>query len=167
MGKAQWMRWSEIMGHASVYIFPKDNETPRFYSGIGLEFIALGIHFSAPVKNVLSNKYLLWFGKNSFAVYLLHGSLLRSVLVWMYFGFKVPADIRHEDGHVTPGPPLTICGRARWYFWLPIWFVMLYWIANLWTKYVDPLCARITERLVRYVFEDQPAPNTEKRILPQ
>ncbi|KAG4438039.1 hypothetical protein IFR05_006498 [Cadophora sp. M221] len=165
--KAQWMRWSEIMGQASVYIFPKDNETPRFYSGIGLEFIALGIHFSAPVKNVLSNKYLLWFGKNSFAVYLLHGSLLRSILVWMYFGFQVPADIKHEDGHVTPGPALKICGRARWYFWLPIWFVILYWVANLWTKYVDPLCARITERMVRYVFEDQPPPSTEKRILPQ
>lgn len=165
--KAQWMTWSRVMGHASVWLFPADNETPRFYSGIGLVFIALGIHFSNAAKNVLSNKYLLWFGKNSFAVYLLHGSLLRSLLVWMYFGIKVPADVKHEDGHVTPGPNLTICGRARWYFWLPIWFVILYWVANLWTKYVDPLCARITEKLVRYVFEEQQDPNSEKRILPQ
>src|SRR6187402_2231952 len=60
--KAQWMTWSRVMGQASVYIFPADHETPRFYSGIGLIFIALGIHFSASAKNVLSNKYLLWFG---------------------------------------------------------------------------------------------------------
>lgn len=174
--KAQWMRWSEIMGQYSIYIFPRDNETPRFYSGIGLLFITLGIHFSAGAKAVLSNKYLLWFGKNSFAVYLLHGSLLRSFLVWMYFGFQLPADIVREDGIHEPGPPLRICGSARWYFWMPIWFVGLYWVANLWTKYVDPLCARITEKLVRHVFEEaqqqqtaprQAAEGAEKRVLPQ
>jgi peptidoglycan/LPS O-acetylase OafA/YrhL len=165
--KAQWMTWSRVMGQTSVYIFPADNETPRFYSGIGLIFFALGIHFSNSMKNVLSNKYLLWFGKNSFAVYLLHGTLLRTLLVWMYFGLKVPADIIHEDGKIEPGPPLKICGKARWYFWLPIWFVILYYVANLWTKYVDPWCARVTERLVKYVFEDQPSEGQEKRLLPQ
>ncbi|KAI9052587.1 hypothetical protein LZ554_003930 [Drepanopeziza brunnea f. sp. 'monogermtubi'] len=165
--KAQWMKWSKIMGQTSVYIFPKDNETPRFYSGIGLIFIVLGIHFSNAVKNVLSNKYLLWFGKNSFAVYLLHGSLLRSVMVWMYFGIKTPPDVQGADGKMVPGPNLKICGRVRWYFWMPIWFVMLYWVAYLWTKHVDPLFAKMTEGLVRYVFEDQPAPDSEKRVLPQ
>ncbi|KAF8860641.1 hypothetical protein BDZ45DRAFT_587984 [Acephala macrosclerotiorum] len=165
--KAQWMTWSRVMGQTSVYIFPADNETPRFYSGIGLIFFALGIHFSNAMKDVLSNKYLLWFGKNSFAVYLLHGTLLRTLLVWMYFGLKTPLDIIHEDGTIEPGPPLKICGRARWYFWLPIWFVILYYIANLWTKYVDPWCARVTEKLVKYVFEEPAENNQEKRLLPQ
>jgi peptidoglycan/LPS O-acetylase OafA/YrhL len=172
--KAQWMTWSRYMGHTSIYIFPKDNETPRYYSGIGLEFIALGIHFSPSAKKVLSSKYLLWFGKNSFAVYLLHGALLRSVLVWMLFGFSVPPDIIKEDGRHEPAPKMKFtASRARWYFWLPIWFVMLYYIANLWTKYVDPWCARVTERFVKYVFED-PAEqqghgkeDQEKRLLPQ
>jgi hypothetical protein len=159
----------------SVYIFPADSETPRYYSAIGLLFISIGIHFSASVKTILSNKYLLWFGKNSFAVYLLHGSLLRTFLVWMYFGFSLPADVVKEDGKVEPGPSLKICGSLRWYFWLPIWFIGLYWLANLWTKHVDPLCARLTEKMVRYVFEDDVQqqqqsrldPNNEKRILPQ
>ena len=145
------------MGQASVYIFPKDNETARFYSGVGLICVAMGIHFSAGAKAFLSNGSLLWFGRNSFAVYLLHGSLLRTVLVWMYFGLTVPGDVvQEEDGKtVLPGPPLKICGRARWYFWLPIWFVGLYWVANLWTRHVDPWCARLSERMVRYVFEDR------------
>jgi len=173
--KAQWMPWSRYMGQTSIYIFPKDNETPRYYSGIGLEFAALGIHFSPSAKSVLSSKYLLWFGKNSFAVYLLHGALLRSVLIWMLFGFKVPADIIREDGRHEPGPKLKLGGRARWYFWLPIWFCMLYYIANLWTKFVDPWCARVTERFVKYVFED-PADlqnggskggDQEKKLLPR
>jgi hypothetical protein len=163
---ADWMPWSKAMLHMSTWIFPQDPETPRFYSGLGLEFIALGIHFSPPVKNVLSNKYLLWFGKNSFAVYLLHGAILRTVLVWMLFGIKTPANIVKENGEHAPGPNLKICGRLRWYFWLPIWFVILYTVANLWTKHVDPFCARLTQKLEAYVFEEKE--NTqEKRILPQ
>jgi hypothetical protein len=172
--KAQWMPWSRVMGQASIYIFPKDCETPRYYSGIGLELIALGIHFSPPVKNILSSKYLLWFGKNSFAVYLLHGALLRSVLVWMYFGISTPPDIIHEDGRVEPGPPLRICGRLRFWFWMPIWFVMLYSIANLWTKHVDSWCGRITEKFCKYVFEEpqrqppkQESDQEKDRLLPQ
>ncbi|RKF55395.1 putative acyltransferase family protein [Erysiphe neolycopersici] len=161
--KAQWARWSEILGQSSIYIFPKDNETPRYYTGVGLIFICLGIHLSTLAKNILSNKYLLWFGKNSFAVYLLHGTLLRTLLVWMYFGFFKPQDIIHEDGKVEPGH-LPYPGRLRWYFWMPIWFVILYWIANLWTKYVDPWCARLTEALVRFVFEESPETSEQKGL---
>lgn len=166
--KAQWMPWSESMGRLSVYIFPTDNETPRFYSGIGLIFMALGIHFSTTAKNILSGKYLLWLGKNSFAVYLLHGALLRWLLVWFLYGVKVPGDVFVEGQGPQPGH-LPQPGKARWYFWLPIWFVILYSVANLWTKYVDPLCARLTERFVRYVFEDEERQQQdgEKRLLPQ
>jgi peptidoglycan/LPS O-acetylase OafA/YrhL len=162
----EWMAWSKAMLDLSRYIFPADSETTRFYSGLGLELIALGIHFSPPVKNALSNRYLLWFGKNSFAVYLLHGTLLRTVLVWMLYGFHTPDDIVNEDGSRAPGPNMKVCGRLRWYFWLPIWFVLLYAVANLWTKYVDPLCARLTQRLEDYVFEKKPV-TQEKTLLPQ
>lgn len=158
-----WMPWSNAMLQASVYIFPKDCETPRFYSGLGLEFIALGIHFSPGFKALLSNKYLLWFGKNSFAVYLLHGNMLRTILVWMYFGFKVPGDIIHEDGGVERAPNLPMPGRVRFWFFLPIWFVILYSVANLWTKHVDPWCARMTESLVHYVTVDEQKNKDEEK----
>jgi hypothetical protein len=147
-------------------IFPKEAELPRYYTGLGLEFIALGIHFSPTVKDVLSNKYLLWFGKNSFAVYLLHGTLIRTVLVWMIFGIHLPADVE-QDGKMVPGPALKQCGRIGWYFWVPIWLVILYSIANQWTKHVDPFCARLTQRLERYVFDEKyVAPEGARPILP-
>jgi peptidoglycan/LPS O-acetylase OafA/YrhL len=149
-----FMPWSNYMLQTSFLIFPKEAEIPRFYTGIGLLFIALGIHFSTFVKNVLSSQHLLWFGKNSFAVYLLHGTLLRTLLVWMYFGIHTPPDIINEQGQPAPGPPLKLCGRARFWFWLPIWLVILYSIANLWTKHVDPWCARLTQKIEKYVFDD-------------
>jgi peptidoglycan/LPS O-acetylase OafA/YrhL len=167
-GHVDWAYWSTKMGHWSVMIFPTDNETPRAYSGLGLNFVALGIHFSPSAKDFLSNRYLLYFGKNSFAVYLLHGSLLRTILVWMYYGFSVPADIIHEDGKREPGKKFPQPSRTRFFFWLPIWFVILYTVAHYWTKYVDPLCARLTERWVKYTFETPQTDLTagEKPLLP-
>lgn len=162
------MPWSAKMQHYSDYIFPQENETHRFYTGIGLIFIALGIHFSTSAKAFLSSKYLLWFGKQSFAVYLLHGSLLRSILCWMYYGIHIPGDIIVEGGGIQPGPKLVLCGRFQFWFWLPIWLCIVYGSAMAWTQYVDPWCARVTEKLVKYVFEDtQQDLDSEKRLLPQ
>ncbi|TVY44706.1 hypothetical protein LOCC1_G004622 [Lachnellula occidentalis] len=162
----QWIRWSAFMKETADWIFPADAKTARFYSGIGLQFVTLGIHFSPSAKTVLSNKYLLWFGKNSFAVYLLHGTLLRTVLVWLYYGMHVPADVMVEDKLERGILPL--CGRVRFWFWLPIWFVILYSLANLWTKYIDAWCAKVTEKLVKYVFKEPSEElDAEKRLLPQ
>jgi len=168
------MAWSCQLYTLSFWIFPEGNETPRFYSGIGLELISLGIHFSPTAKNLLSNKYFLWFGKNSFAVYLIHGTLLRSVLVWMMEGITIPPEIQNEEGQMVPGR-LSMPGRSRYYFMLGLWFVMLYAVANAWTKYVDPFCARLTVGFERHVFEEQEDlghngvikfGDSEKRILP-
>jgi len=150
----EWRPWSAFMERWAHTLFPIEAEIMRYYTGLGLVFITMGIHFSSGVKDVLSNKYLLWFGKNSFAVYLLHGTLIRTVLVWMLFGVKLPADVE-QDGKMVPGPALKICGRVGWYFWVPIWLVLLYSIANQWTKHVDPFCARLTMRMERYVFDER------------
>jgi hypothetical protein len=86
--------------------------------------------------------------------------------VWLYYGIHLPADVTVDD-KVEPGK-LLLCGRARFWFWLPIWFVILYSVANLWTKYVDSWCARTTEKFVKYVFEESKTDlDAEKRLLPQ
>lgn len=151
----EWRPWSATMERWAHVIFPKDAEFPRYYSSIGLVCLTFGIHFSTTVKDVLSNKYLLWFGKNSFAVYLLHGMLLRTILVWMMFGISIPADVVGEDGQMVPGPGLHQRGRLAWYICVPTWLVILYTIANLWTKHVDAFCARLTFKLERYMFEEK------------
>ncbi|CZR67615.1 related to hard surface induced protein 3 [Phialocephala subalpina] len=164
--KAEWMPWSNAMLSLSKYIFPPSHpDTPRFYTGLGLTFLALGLHFSDHAKQVLSYKYLLWCGKNSFAVYLLHGTFLRTVLVWMLYGFVAPKDILNEDGSVHEAPHLEL--GSRWWFYLAVgmWFGVMYWAANLWTTYVDAWCGRFTASLEKRTFHQEE--EKSQPLLPQ
>jgi peptidoglycan/LPS O-acetylase OafA/YrhL len=146
----------ELLSH---WIFPKgQNNTPRFYSALGLWCITIALQFSDPLKNILSNKYLLFAGKVSFAVYLLHGTLLRTLLVWVLFGFSVPPDIIGKDGKVTKPPLLKLPNRFLFWFWIVVWLIVQYYLANLWMNTVDPWCARLTEKLEKYVFKETTKP---------
>lgn len=165
--KPENMPWSKFLLDASHYLFPEKPDIPRSYTGLGMVFISSGIHLSNPMKNFLSNKYLLWLGKNSFAVYLIHGTLIRTVLAWLYYGIVVPADVINEKGETVHGPALRLTSRLRFWFWLPPWFVLLYSISHLWTKYVDPWCARLTHRLEKYCFvEATPETVTKEHLSP-
>ncbi|RKU43111.1 hypothetical protein DL546_004771 [Coniochaeta pulveracea] len=149
--RAEWMAWSRLEHAFLVPILPEDPDFPRFASGIGLELIALGLHFSPWLRDLLSNRYFLWLGKQSFAVYLLHGPLLRWILVWVLYGVSLPADVKNDKDEWVPGPALPFPGRARYVISLMVWIPLNYGIAVLWTTYVDPWCARMTERLVNHV----------------
>lgn len=149
-GNPQWQPWSRFLFNIMVHILPKDPDFPRFGSGIGLVFITLGIHFSPFLKDVLSGKYLLWLGKQSFAVYLLHGPLLRWLLCWMVYGIHLPEDIVNEKGETVPGK-LVYPGNYKLLIWLPFWLPLNYAVAMAWTTYVDPWCAQFTEQLVGHL----------------
>jgi len=80
--RAEWMAWSNALSEFSKYILPDKAGNPRFYSGIGLDFISLGIIFSNQAKEFFSHRWLLFLGKNSFATYLLHGTMIKTVLLY-------------------------------------------------------------------------------------
>jgi peptidoglycan/LPS O-acetylase OafA/YrhL len=149
-GHAEWQPWSQWLFNLLVLITPKDPDFPRFGSGLGLELITLGIHFSPFLKDALSSKYLLWLGKQSFAVYLLHGPLLRWLLCWMVYGVHLPEDVLNEQGETVPGK-LIYPGNYKLMIWLPIWLPLNYAVAMMWTTYVDPWCAQVTEQMVSHL----------------
>lgn len=159
--KVEWAGWSMGLDAFSKYILPPTHDHARFFTAFGVEFMCMGIHFSPQCKDLLSSKYLLWLGKNSFAVYLIHGALVRSILTWMLYGIALPAMVKNDRDEMVPGPPLRVAGPLRSAFCLPIWFVIMYAVANLWTRYVDPVCARWTGMLERYVFVDTEKPEYE------
>jgi peptidoglycan/LPS O-acetylase OafA/YrhL len=152
-GHAEWMTWSRVELAVLQPILPENPDFPRFASGIGLELVTLGLHFGPWVReHLLSSRYLLWLGKQSFAVYLLHGPLLRWILVWMLYGVNLPADGLDDKGELVAGPALPFPGRGRYIVALTFWIPLSYGVAVLWTTYVDPWCARMTELLVGRVL---------------
>ncbi|CAK7213322.1 hypothetical protein SBRCBS47491_001766 [Sporothrix bragantina] len=146
--------WSRALQSVLTSILPHGSEYSRFASGFGVQLMAIGLHFSPKMRDVLANRAFLWLGKNSFAVYLLHGPLLRSVLAWLVYGFKTLPDTLDDEGkpvhHSTRFP-----GMMHLYVCLMFWIPFNYGMAHLWTTYVDPWCADVTEKFVRYVIRDE------------
>jgi len=160
-GEPQRMAWSNKLYKLSLEILPPDADIPRFYSGIGLELLSLGIVFSETAQHILSHRFLLFLGKNSFAVYLIHGTMLRVVLCWMLFGVKLPQDVRNQAGEIVAGAPLKMTGPVGQVVAVSVWFVLLYTLADRWTAYIDPMCLRWIAKLEKMVFV-----KGEKTVLP-
>ncbi|OQE22818.1 hypothetical protein PENFLA_c012G02838 [Penicillium flavigenum] len=158
----EWAGWSNVMLKASQYIFPPEVNVGKRYTALGIDMIILAIFFSPSTKDFLSSRLLLWLGKQSFAVYLVHGTMLRVVLCWMLYGIS---------GQPWEGPePLTDDERDDWLpirppwvvaISIPIWIGLVYLLAALWTTYVDTFCASMTQKLERAVFVEE-----EKTPLP-
>ncbi|KOS45215.1 hypothetical protein ACN38_g3837 [Penicillium nordicum] len=158
----EWTGWSNVMLKASHYIFPPDVNVGKRYTALAIDMIILAIFFSPSTKDFLSSRLLLWLGKQSFAVYLIHGTMLRVVLCWMLYGIS---------GQPWEGPePLTDDKRDDWLRirppWvvgisIPLWIGLVYLLAALWTVYVDTFCASMTQKLEKAVFVED-----EKTSLP-
>lgn len=149
-GHAEWMTWSRVLLNVMRPVLPDNPDFPRFGSGIGLEFVALGILLSPWLQRLLSSRYLLFLGRMSFAVYLLHGPLMKSTLVWMLYGVQLLPDHENEQGEMVI-TRLKYPGNLTLIAWQFVWLPMVYGIAHLWMAHVDPWCDRMTNKLVDYV----------------
>jgi peptidoglycan/LPS O-acetylase OafA/YrhL len=146
----EWVGWSRSLGQLQHLLFPRDSHLPKRFTAVGIDMLVLGIHLSSSVKGFLSNKYCLWLGKNSFAVYLVHGTLLRTLLIWMIYGVRTLPESDLALGHYLPR-----AGKLTFAVALPFWFAVVYGVAHLWTVHVDSLCAAVTHRLEHYLCKEE------------
>ncbi|EZG18142.1 hypothetical protein A7C99_4580 [Trichophyton rubrum] len=158
--------WSNILLESSKYMFPPNVNLGKRFTALGVDLIILGIFLSPSIKNVLSNSFFLWFGRNSFAVYLTHGTLLKTVLTYMVYG-NITGEpwvvTKNENGEDVLPPWFTRGSPGVFAICIPIWLVIVYTIAHFWTTYVDSFCARVTQRLESLAFES----DNEKTQLPR
>ncbi|BDD62320.1 hypothetical protein MAP00_007291 [Monascus purpureus] len=154
----EWASWSNSMLSAAYYLFPADVDIPRRYTALGLDLVILAIYISPTTRKILSRGLFTWLGKQSFAVYLLHGTLLRTVLCWMLYGISGQPwhgeivdgngnPIYDEDGE--PMHPHWIARRPSWVvaICVPVWIALVYLSAALWTAYMDPFCGMVVRKL--------------------
>jgi peptidoglycan/LPS O-acetylase OafA/YrhL len=133
---AQWSRNLQVLGGVLFPSFAKDF---RYWHGIGAQILCATILLSPSLQSVLSHRYLLWLGKVSFTLYLIHVPLMRTVLAW---AFAVsPTDVS-DTKLLSPQPSelelvLKISG----------FLVFLFGTAHLWLTGVEPRLDQFTAYL--------------------
>ena len=153
----EWAAWSKGMLHFGRYIFPLGSEYNRFYPGLGAQLICFGVMFNTTAKRLLSTTWPCYLGKVSFAIYLLHAPLVRTLLTWMLFGLsqRPPSPGLNKEGKPLPQPWVPITSKWAAIVLIPLFYVILYRIAALWVQHVDPFCGRVTNWIEERIFRDE------------
>jgi peptidoglycan/LPS O-acetylase OafA/YrhL len=145
--------WSRSQDWILSAILPKDSEFPKFASSFGFSLLTIGGALLPGYTDILSHRILLWLGKRSFAVYLLHGTLLRWLLTWMVCGTALPPNLQIQQPE-GGSPKVEYAGNMWLLFCLPVWLGVLYGLAEIWTRYVDTAAERFTTQLVAYIRQE-------------
>lgn len=150
-----WASWSHVLAETLRFVGPPttDDILSRYYTSLGASLVMIGILFSPTAKRILTLPFFNFLGRCSFAVYLLHNMLMRSVLVWILYGYTAwTTPVLDDDGKAIelkrPGP-LGFC------FGIPLFYVLIYAVAYLWTKYVDVFCVWLTKCLCDFTFKPE------------
>jgi peptidoglycan/LPS O-acetylase OafA/YrhL len=163
---AEWMPWSDNLYKLLEWVvLYKRPDIPRLATGLGFDIAILGLHLNPWLRDLLlSNRMAGWLGRQSFAVYLIHGTLLRTLLVYLLYGIRVPANRLSSSGRMVQSHPLRYPGGSSLLCSLVVWFPILYFFAALWTAYVDPWCARMTEKFVNVVTRQDDERNRDLQL---
>ena len=164
----EWASWSNNMTKFANYFFPQGVEYARYYPGVGSNVLTLGVMYNDTAKKILSNRFFLFLGKNSFPIYLLHAPLIRTALTWVLFGFcSRPDNGKDDQGNQLPPGWLPVASTWIVLIVVPFFYIFLYRVANFWSNYVDPLCGRVTQWFEDLVFRDDAKAPSEKPLLLQ
>lgn len=152
----EWAVWSTKMLKIGHYIFPANSEYARFYPGMGAQLICYGVMFNKTARAIFSSSWPCFFGKVSFAVYLIHAPLIRTAFTWGLYGMSTrpPSPGKDKEGHQLPQPWVPMGSRWVAVVLIPLYYVALYRLALLWVAHVDPLCGRITNWVEERIFKN-------------
>ena len=153
--------WSEILLRWHYNIAPTNAEVQRFFPSLGAQLLVLTAVLSPHLRRLLSLRYFLWLGKISFPLYLLHGSIMRTILAWVLFARSELVEMQERSGEQTyilmryPIP-----GYTMFFISLPVFFVILFTLTHIWTQKVEPYFGVVTKMAEDLMFgKKQERPN--------
>lgn len=147
-----WMPWSRVLDYWAQCIIPAGAEVNRFVVTIGTTIFVFGVFFSADARRFLSHPIMNFLGRISFPIYLLHNTLIRTVLTWMIYRHSAFAKgLNHVD---TEGNPVFLDrgGCLAFVVSIPLFYTILIYSAHMWTIHVDPRCERVISWIEKQVF---------------
>lgn len=154
---ADWCFWSQCLTAIGTKLFGPAADLSRQWSSIGTSMILFGLLYLPTAQSFLSHPVLVWMGKVSFSVFLIHSMLIRSLFCWMLYTksssvlpYKKMVVVdngndKEEDWnnlHSSSGiggklPPATGIHLLLTYV---VFFSLLYLSAHLWMNYVESRC---------------------------
>jgi peptidoglycan/LPS O-acetylase OafA/YrhL len=158
------MPWSAYLDSLAPHIFPNDvHDFPRRFTAVGIDIAILGIFVSSAVRHVLEHRWLMWLGKHSFAVYLIHGTILRTIGIWIVYGISGEPWTRAEKDQEQ----VWLHKRGTGWVWVSmgVFVGLTYAGAWLWMRYVDEACARATQWIeIKLFASDDEDGDVEKGV---
>lgn len=146
--------WSHTMQKMMRSITVKDADIRRYWDHVGASTVLIGIFFSSRARRVLTSPVFNFLGRVSFPVYLIHNTMIKSVLTWMLYlpsAMNPPKNEKGEQMDLQRGSTLHVCIAILIYFYL------LYRAASLWTQHIDPVCAKLVNAFTKWATGEPPA----------
>lgn len=158
-----WSKALFAVGNRYLPVDTGEESLDRTYGGMGAILLLTSIIISPHARHILSLEPLKWLGKVSFAVYLLHGMVLRTVFAWvLFFGQDLQEFMEQgTDGFVYSEWRYVVPGSLRCAFATVVSLAVILVASHLWSVKVEPAIARITRLLENTVTGRG---ETEKRV---
>ena len=132
--------WSFAMREMGEVVLPFNNDKYKPWVSLGCLIFMFGVNFSPHVQTALSVAPMVWLGKVSFPLYLLHGTFVRSLFAWILFaGGKLGPSARDKGILKYPLP-----SNAWIAFSVICLLIPLLICSHLWVKYLEPVFDKIT-----------------------
>lgn len=149
---AEQATWSSQLTSLAQFIFPKGANISRFYAGLGAQMVCFGVILSPFMRRSLSHPALLWLGSVSFPLYLIHGPLMRSVLVHLLY---LPMSLRFQpsrraDGTLDPESYIPTPSSSRLVVVLVVFFAFLLYVVQQWATHVEPRIGALTSAFEKF-----------------
>ena len=171
-----WAPWSLMLFKWYDSLAPENAELMRFWPTIGAQLLCLTIICSTHLRRFLSHPVFLWLGKISFPLYLLHGTLMRSILSWLLFAGQNLIPMEIDNPH--PPEPLPgyensflgseaivvmrypLPGPAVFVAVMPIFFAILGAKSHYWVNNIETFFGIISKRAEDIMFGKETRPAT-------
>lgn len=150
--------WSASLQHFGEITFG-DYSIHRLYGTIGGVLLLASIIISPHARHALSRPPLRWLGKISFAIYLLHGTILRSLFAWMLFCGSEMQEFQDmeqpsgwPEGFLVPHMRYPLPSTLRCVVATVVSLAAILFVSHLWNLKIEPWCASLTglvEKLVK------------------
>ena len=147
---APWSRWLLDLHYK---VFPQYAFVDRAWPTIGASLLCFAIIMSPHLRKLLSRRPLVWLGKISFPLYLLHGTFMRTILAWLLFARQHLVEMEERNGEetfVVKKYPLP--GLPTFLVVMPIFFPILFFATHMWANKVEPHFGAITKTVEDICF---------------